>query len=426
MTGIQREKLCDGVFFSSIREERFKTGRISATLLLPLRAETAAANSILPYLLRRSCREYPDFTAFNRKLSELYGATLYGDVRKIGEMQALTVGAVGLDDRYALNGEWISTELSGLLCKVLFDPAMENGLFREEDVEQERRQLLDQIDSEFNDKRTYARLRCEELMCKGEAFGVSRYGTRAQVESLTAQEITEAWKNALANARIELMMIGSSDPKAACACFEEALTKIERHPVADTSTEVIRSVKKVRTYNDSMEVAQCKLVMGFRAGTAVPQEEVMAARLMAALFGGTPHSKLFLNVREKLSLCYYCSARYDRQKGIVLVESGVEQKNIEKARDEILRQLEELQKGNFDESEIQAAKRSLANSFVSACDYLGGLESWYLSQALEGTLHTPQESAAEIGEITREQIVETAQRVALDTIYTLTGKEAEV
>lgn len=425
MTGIQRKNLCDGVFFSSIREERFKTGRISATLLLPLRAETAAANSILPYLLRRSCREYPDFTAFNQKLSELYGATLYGDVRKIGEMQALTVGAVGLDDRYALDGAGVSAELSGLLCKVLFDPALTDGEFRTEDIEQERRQLLDQIDSEFNDKRTYARMRCEELMCEGEAFGVSRYGTREQVEALTAGEITKAWKRALETARIEFMMIGSSDPQAACARFEEALAKTERHPAPDVSTEVIRSVEEVKTFNDSMEVAQCKLVMGFRAGTAVPEDEVTAARLMTALFGGTPHSKLFLNVREKLSLCYYCSARYDRQKGILLVESGVEQKNIEKARDEILRQLQEMQKGNFEESEIQAAKMSVANSFVSSCDYLGGLESWYLSQALEGTLLTPQESAGEIGRITREQIVETAKRVTLDTIYTLTGKEEQ-
>lgn len=166
-------------------------------MLLPLSAETASANAVLPYLLRRSCRRYPTFRALNEKLSSLYGASLQAQVYKLGEVQVLAVSAVGLDDRYALEKEEVAGELAELLCSILFDPAFENGQFRQEDIDQEKRQLIEQIDSEFNDKRIYAQIRCEELMCRDEAFGVGRFGTKKQVEALTGGEIYSAWRRAL-------------------------------------------------------------------------------------------------------------------------------------------------------------------------------------------------------------------------------------
>lgn len=425
MTAINRQQICNGVHFSSVPDSRFKTGRITAALMLPLKRETAAANAILPYLLCRSCREYPDFTALNQKLSELYGASLYADVHKVGEVQMLCLSAVGIDDRYALDNQSVSRELTSLLCSVLFDPALENGVFRNEDIQQEKRQLIERIDAEYNDKRSYAKIRCEELMCEGEAFGVNVYGKREEVEQLSAQDIYNAWQRALRCARVELIMLGNSDPEQAREVFEQAFSQVKRENTADCTTEVVRSAQKVSEHNDSMEVAQSKLVMGFRVGIASPDEEVPAARLMTALYGGTPHSKLFLNVREKMSLCYYCSSRYDRYKGIILVESGVEQKNIDKAREEILRQLEQVQQGKFEDSELESAKMSAANSFRSVEDYLSGLEYWYLCQTLEGALYTPAESAENIVNVTRQQVIEAASRVTLDTVYTLTGKEEQ-
>lgn len=425
MAQMERVSLCEGVTFRTIHDNRFKTGRISAALLLPLQKETAAANMILPFLLRRSCAAYPDFTLLNRRLSELYGAYLYADVRKIGETQVLLLSAVGIDDRYALGGESVSEELSGLLCNLLFEPAFENGGFREEDIEQERRQLVELIDSEYNDKRLYALSRCEELMCEGEAFGIPRFGSREAVENLTGKEIYAAWENALKTAQVEITFLGASDSTGACERFKKAFLSVKREKTAVCTTEVLRKAKAVREENDKMEVAQCKLVLGFRAGTSSAEEEVMAARLMSALYGGTPSSKLFLNVREKLSLCYYCSSRFERNKGLLLVESGVEYGNIEKAKEEILLQLDALREGEFSEEELEAGKLFMANSFRSVSDAPGGLEGWYLSQLFDRKMLSPEEAAEEILGISAEAVQAAANRVSLDLVYTLTGKGEE-
>lgn len=421
MIGIEQSAICDGVNFRSIRDTKFKTMRISAHLIVPMSRQTAAENALLPFLLSRASREYPDFTKLGQRLAELYGASLNADVQKLGDLQVLSLSASGIADRYALEGEAISGELAKLLCSILFDPPLVDGLFPEDGFEQEKRQTMELIDSEYSDKRTYARQRCEAIMCADEPYGVNRYGGKEDIARVERPALTAAWKRLLDTAKIELMVLGDCDPAPVYEGFRAAFETLGSRKTADCTTKVVRSAEKVNTVTEKMDVAQGKLVMGFRTGTATPDEEVPATRLMAALFGGTPNSKLFLNVREKLSLCYYCSASYNSMKGIMLVQSGVEVKNMERAKEEILRQLDEVKQGNFDESEVEAAKMSLCNSYRTLSDSLGGLENWYLSQTFASHSQQPEEAAAQINAVTRQEIIDAANRVTLDTVYCLVG-----
>lgn len=421
MIGIEQRAICDGVNFRSIRDTKFKTMRISAHLIVPMSRQTAAENALLPFLLSRASREYPDFTKLGQRLADLYGASLNADVQKLGDLQVLSLSASGIADRYALEGEAISGELAKLLCSILFDPPLVDGLFPEDGFEQEKRQTMELIDSEYSDKRTYARQRCEAIMCADEPYGVNRYGGKEDIARVERPALTAAWKRLLDTAKIELMVLGDCDPAPVYEGFRAAFETLGSRKTADCTTKVVRSAEKVNTVTEKMDVAQGKLVMGFRTGTATPDEEVPATRLMAALFGGTPNSKLFLNVREKLSLCYYCSASYNSMKGIMLVQSGVEVKNMERAKEEILRQLDEVKQGNFDESEVEAAKMSLCNSYRTLSDSLGGLENWYLSQTFASHSQQPEEAAAQINAVTRQEIIDAANRVTLDTVYCLVG-----
>lgn len=425
MTEIEQRSVCDGVNFRSVRDVKFKTVRMSVNFLLPLQKEAAASNAILPFLLSRASREYPDFTKLGERLAELYGADLSADVQKIGDVQMLSLYASGIADRYALQGESTSTELSKLLCSILFDPPFEDGLFPKEGFEQEQRQTIELIDSEFNDKRTYARQRCEEIMCKNEPYGISRYGSKEDIRNLKREELTEVWRYLIRNARIEIMVLGDCDPKPVYEGFYNAFQKLGKRSTVECPTVNVKKADQVNEVTEKMDIAQSKLVLGFRTAASLRDEQVEAVKLMVALFGGTPNSKLFLNVREKLSLCYYCSALYVSMKGIMLVQSGVETKNIEKAKEEILFQLEEIKKGNFDDNEVNAAKLSMCNSYRSLSDSLGGLEAWYLSQTFANYVKRPEEAAALISAVTRQQMIDAANNVTLDTVYRLVGNGVE-
>ncbi len=422
MSKLIRTEISDAVAFNTIKESRFKTMRISVTAFLPLQKETAAKNALLSLVMTRSCEKYPDFTLLSKKLSYLYGASLSSGFHKMGDVQTLTFSISGIDDRYALGDDIISKELSNLLCDVIFNPFIKNNAFDSTECEQERRQLIDMIDSEFNEKRIYANQKAVSIMCADEAYGIRRYGDKDSVNAVSAEDLYDAWLDMLSCARFEIIYVGDSDSSNALEVFRDRFSQINRKPYK-LCTTVKRKADTVKTENEDMDLSQSKMILGFRTGVAEPDEDTMATRLMCAVLGGTAHSKLFCNVREKLSLCYYCSSSYIRSKGIMLIESGVERDNIEKAKEAILGEIKAMQNGDITDDEIKATKLSMANSFNSACDTVSGIDSYYLSQMLDGTMYTPQEAVEKVNSLTKEDVIRCARNLTLDTVFTLTGTQ---
>ena len=414
MNFINRNEIADGVFFTNIKDSRFKTMKISVNIVVPLSIETASENALVGGLLVRSCKKYPDFTVLSKKLSSLYGADLTSSLSKLGESQVLKISVSGLDDRYSLDDVSIAKELSELLCSVIFEPNVKDNAFIESELEQERRQLLDVIDSEFNEKRIYAMEQLIKHMCKDEVFGTKRYGTAEKIKAATAESLYRAWQNLLKTAKFEILYIGDSPADKAKEVFTKAFANIERN-VATSSTDVVKNVSKEKHITEEMELSQSKLVMGFRTQISAGDEEAVAERLMCAVLGGTASSKLFNNVREKQSLCYYCSSAYDSIKGIMYINSGVEGENLEKAEKAILKEIEDMKNGEITDFEIEA-------TFKSSSDSVSGIENWYTGRIFNGDLETVEEVSAEVNAVTKEQIVNAANKLLLDTVYVLKNK----
>ena len=419
MYEFKKKTICDGVSFGNIKDDRFKRGRINATLIVPLDKKNAAANALLSCVLTRSCKKYPDFTSLNRKLDELYGAALYPSVSKYGDFQTVTLSVSGLDDRYALDGKSISSEITELLCSILFEPNITNGHFLEEDFQQEKRQLIENIDAEFNDKRSYAIRRCIEIMCRDELFSISRFGSREDVAALTQENIYKAWKSLLDNARAELCMLGSTPYEKALEGFKKYFDGKPRKMTG--STKIISDVGEVKRIVETEEIVQSKLVMGFRSAYPKTVRERIANTLMSMILGGTPTSKLFQNVREKQSLCYYCSSNVNNNKGIMLIDSGVETDNIEKTESAVMEQITALVHGNVTDEELLSAKKALKNLYISTMDSLSAMHAWYMGSVLSSLVASPLEEAEIVDDITKEEVVELANRIKLDTVFSLIG-----
>ncbi len=422
-TDTEVTSLGNGIQLCAVRTDRFKTCRISAALTLPLREETAAANAILPYLLHRSCREFPHPNLLNRRLAELYGARLSADVSKLGENQMLRIQISAIDDRFALSREKVAQQCAELLASLFFDPALEGGFFSPTDIEREKRLLIETLEGEKNDKRLYALKRCEALMCQNEAYGLDRLGTREAIEALNPQAVTEAYHNMLKTAKVQINMIGSADPVHAVEGMRFGFAGITRENIADCKTKVVTKADEVRVFEERLPINQGKLVLGLRSGTAEPDEDVIKTRVMTDVFGGGPYSRLFANVREKLSLCYYCSARYNASKGVIFVQSGIEEKNKEKAIEEIQRQLAIVAAGETETKDFEASKKSLADAYRGVGDTPEGLDAWYTTQMLHARILSPEEYVRRIECVTPEQVALAAQKVTLDTIYMLAGEE---
>lgn len=417
-----RTKLADGVYLTYLPARKFKTSLLSAQFVTPLRKETAAAYALLPAVLRRGTVTYPDMGVMAAHLDQLYGARIDYTIRKKGENQCVGFVASLIDDSYALGGEKLLEPVAALLGELICDPVTKHGRFVPAYFDSEKTNLIDAIRSLINDKREYADSRLLREMCAGEPYGIPRLGDEASVEKLQPKKLYAFYKELISTSRLELFYSGSASQKRVEQALLSAFSTLPRDVVQEIAipqehvarTEVLR-------IDDEMDVTQGKLGMGFSCGS----DDTVALLMGNTLFGGSSNSKLFLNVREKLSLCYYASSLYHRQKGLITVSSGIEFENFQKAYDEIMAQLDAVRKGDLEDWELDGAKSTLLNAYASMGDSQGKLENFYLGQAATGQSETPEELAKQVLEVTPERIFRAMETVQLDTVYFLRGKEAE-
>ncbi len=418
------QNIAEGIRFCSVKTDKFKTCRVNISLAMPL-DKNASSRAILPFMFSRRCAKYPDYTSLNRVLDELYGAAVSAGVLKRGEAQVISFSMSAIDDRFALDGDKVALECTKLLADMIFDPLTEGESFPEDIIEQEKRLLVEAIENELNDKRRYAMLRCEQLMFADEAYGVNRFGSVEDVKALTPDVVYAAWRDVLQKATVQITMVSSMDPQPIVDLIREKFSEIERHPV-EIKTLFVSGLPKPEYISESMPLKQGKLVMGFRTGMRSEDDMMPAMKVAVDIFGGGTYSKLFSVVREKMSLCYYCSAALFNSKGIVMVQSGIEDTNEEKAKNEIINQLRLTAEGEFTDEDFSSSIKSLTDSILGNSDTPEEITAWYASQILRNELKAPETYAKEIGSVDRAEVVRAAKTIMLDTIFMLKSSgEAE-
>ena len=421
---LSRTAISDGIYFTEVRSEKFKANRISVTLAAPLSEDTASQFAVLPFILRKGFRAYPDAAQFSRLLNSLYGASCDFDVRKAGDTQLLSLSIVAIDDKYAFSGENITAEVSKILCSLLLDPVIEGGAFSEKTFETEKQALIDTIKAELNDKVSLAKSRCAEVMYEGHSAAISRYGSLECAENLDRRDVFDAYNLLLKKARIEIIFTGCGDSAAAKEIFTSSfLSSSEREKPYEITSEIKRKSQDITKKTEEFNITQGKLSLGFTCDTATNDDGEAAMNVMTVILGGAPFSKLFLNVREKLSLCYYCSAAYDHFKGAIFVNSGIETENREKAQAEILAQLEAIQNGDVSDEDIENARKLYTNIYTGISDSIGKIEGFLLPRLISDNETTPEKELEKLLAVSKEDIIEAAQKVSLDTIYFMSPKE---
>ena len=411
------ENIADGVRLCAQSTDKFKTCRINISMAMPLDLNVSA-RAILPFILQRRCAKYPDYIMLSRVLDELYGASVSAGVIKRGETQIISFSLTAIDDRFALDGDTVALECVQLLCDMIFDPLTDGDSFPADIVEQEKRLLVEMIENEMNDKRRYALMRCEEIMFKDEAYGIHRLGTVENVKALTPEAVYRTWQEVLREAVVQITMVGSMDVEPVAAILRERFSSIKREP-ASLSTKFIGKKGEPEYVCEEMPIKQGKLVMGLRTGMKDEDTNTVPMRIAVDIFGGGTYSKLFSVVREKMSLCYYCSAAFFSSKGVVMVQSGIEDINEEKAKNEILNQLSLVAQGDFSDDVFSSSIKSLTDSVISNNDTPESICAWYATQLLRDKLKTPEEYVGEIQSVERQQVIEAAKTIKLDTIFML-------
>lgn len=416
------KQIANGVHISYINTNKFKTNYISINFISPLSSELAHYNSMLPLVLMRGSAKYPTQMDINKRLQYLYSGDIVARNSNFGEYHIFGFKANMLNDRFA-DDISITAETVDLLCDMAFNPYLVNGSFDESYTECEKTSLIDTIEAEINEKGKYAIKRLMSEMCKDEVFGISKLGEIKDVKAITSKSLYKAYQKALKEYPIEIYFVGDCDFEAVADKFQKVFAGIERAPVEIPSASLISDVSEIKQVEDVENVNQGKLVLGFRTGYKPEENKYHLMQLFNEIYGGAPTAKLFLNVREKMSLCYYCRSIISQRTGIMLVSSGIEAKNKEIAEKAILEQLEMIKNGDITEEEMDSAKKSIRNGYMQIYDSAEAMESWVFFRSLCGISTTPMLECEKIEKTTKQEIQELTSKFKLDTVYFLRGKE---
>ena len=419
----QTLSLGPGIRLRCIPDSRFKQGCLSLQLVRPMCREEASRNALLPAVLLRGTRAYPDLRAITLRLDDLYGASVGTLVRRVGDYQTTGFYCGFMEDRFALEGDAILAPMLEFVEQLLLEPVLEDGCFREDFVESEKRNLIASIESQLNDKRAYAMEQMIRTMCKGDSFGIPRLGEIADAQAVTPRDLYDHYQKILRESRVELVYVGSAPQEQVAALLKALFDKIDRNYVSLPEQSPLRTGPKSDTVWE-MDVNQGKLCMGLVSDITIRDAGFVPMQLLNHIFGGGMTSKLFMEIRERQSLCYAIGSGFHGSKGLMTVSAGIDSGMKEAVQQGVLAQLDACCRGEITAEELNAAKESLRSSLLSTQDSPGALEGYYATAALSGLPLTPDAYIRAVEETTLEQIVAAAKTLRPHTVFFLKGVES--
>ena len=395
---------------------------LSFQFLRPMCREEAALNALLPAVLLRGCRSAPDMRSITLKLDDLYGASAGALVRRIGDIHCTGLSCGFIDDRFALEGDRLLTPVVEFLAELLLDPVTEDGAFSQAYVQTEQQNLIWAIEAQRNDKRSYATNQLLNKMCKADSFGIPRLGTIADVEAITPRSLYAHYQKILQTSPIHIFYVGSAEAETVAEALRPLVSRLAKAPIV-LPAQTGFAPTDFAEYEEVLDVAQGKLCMGYATPINLRDPRYAAVQMCNTILGAGMTSKLFMQVREKMSLCYDIGSGFYGSKGIMTVAAGIEFDKKDIVQQEILRQLQEIRDGNITENELNAAREALLSNLRSTHDSPGAIESYYASAAISGIGMTPAVFMERIRAVTAADVSAAAKTLQLCTVYFLKGEK---
>ncbi len=422
---MKRTEIAHGVHLSYDPAQKFNRCRISIHFAFPAERKTATAHALLPLVMERGYADCPDMTQMTKKLARLYGADLTVDARPLGCNHNLCVSVTGIKDAFALEGEHLTDEYTALVLGTAFHPYFVGGRFDPESVEIEKQMLKKALEDEINEKRLYCQRQANREFFGNSPAGVRQEGYLEEVDGLTSEAVTAAYQAMLRTANIELIVLGCDEAQTEAVkdALLTELRSIERKPIPLVENMAMPRQETVRK-TERFDTTQAKLCMLFTLGEPMRPDQLAAVRLAMSLYGGSVTSRLFLNVRERDHLCYYCSSAFQSFTGSMAVNSGVEHADAARAEKAILKELDDLRTGTITDEELEDCRRSLLSGMTGSEDTLGGIETWYYMEVLRGgAVQTPDDAREALRRVTKDDVRAILRQLTLSVSYLLTREE---
>ena len=419
----QKQEIKEGINLHTIKTNKYKTNLLSVFITTPLVKENITKQALISSVLRRGSKTMPTSEEISITLEEMYGASFDCGIDKIGNNHIIKLYLETINDEFLPEKNDILQKAINTILEIAFNPLVENGTFKEEYVKTEKENLKQIIEGKKDNKAKYSLDRCIEEMYKGMPYGLYKFGNVEDLEELTAKELYNYYKEMIKQCKIDIFISGKIDEKE----IIKIVTEDENIKILDSRSIVQHKMEKLPIkqepdiVKESIDVTQGKLVLGLNIENA-NEESKYIALVYNMILGGGANSKLFQNVREKASLAYTAGSNYIRQVNNIFIRCGIEIKNFDKALDIIKKQLEDIKNGEFTDADLQNAKQTIISTIKFIPDEQDTEVTYYFGQELSNNKVSFEAYIEKVKSVTKEQIVELAKSIKIDTIYFLTNE----
>ena len=415
----KKDEIKKGIKFHEIETNKFKTNLFAIFLTVPLKRETVTKNALLAATLRRGTMEFPTQEQISKELEEMYGASFDCGIEKSGDYHTFKFYLETINDEYLPQKEELSQKCLELLLSIVFNPYIENEAFKEEYLQGEKENLKQIIEGKIDNKGTYALDKNIEAMYKGEPYGLYKYGYVEDLEKITAKDLYKYYLEVIEKCKIDIFASGENIEKLYEKVKENKnIQKLKERTPEKVEEKEKKKVKIPQIINESMDVTQGKLIIGLDVFSKEKDVDYITM-VYNGILGVGANSKLFQNVREKASLAYTCGSNFVKRKHIILIRAGIEIKNYEKAVNIINEQLQDIQKGNFTQEDLENTKNLIYATINNIEEEQDTEISYYFGQELAEKNITTEEYKEKIKKVTRQDVIEVAKTIKTNTIYFL-------
>lgn len=413
----------EGIKIHKIETNQFKTNLYAVFLATPLKRENVTKDALIAAVLRRGTKNIISQDKISKELEEMYGASFDCGIEKTGDNHIIKFYLEALNEEFLPEKEELTQKCINILLDIVTNPFVENNGFKQEYVDGEKENLKQIINGKIDNKARYSLDRCVEEIFKGEPYGLYKYGYVEDLEKITPQNLYEYYKELIKNCKIDIYYSGIFDNDNTEKIIEKGLQENNIEPrnakyVINNEMTEKKQKSETKTVEESMDVTQGKLVLGLQIDDNNKNSR-FAASVYNAILGGGANSKLFQNVREKNSLAYTASSSYIRTKNVILVHCGIDIDKYEKALETIKEQIEDMKKGNFTDKDIEDAKKLIISSVKSISAEQDTEITYDYGQELSNEHTTIKDYQQNIEQVKREQIVDIANKININTIYFL-------
>ena len=403
----------DNIDLYVVNTDKFKDLSLEVRFLAEVNEKNATTRSLLTLMMQDRSLKYDSKLKMNNALDDLYGAYLSIRCTGYGKGAMIRFGLRVIDNKFS--DQDLLTQQFAFVNEIIFKPLLNEKVFKEA-----KESLTNELLRIEDEPRECASKLALSIAGKGQPLAIDINGDLEILKTITLDDIKAEYHNMIDNDQITIGIVGNITTEIAKRLCMTYLPFNKRSTISKSFYTFTSDQAKHHIVEKNIE--QTVLMMIYNSDITINDHLYWPLKLATAMLGQLPISLLFMEIREKRSLCYNISSSLLSFDGVMIINTGMDYKNIEQTETLIKQQIASIQVNTYTDELLESAKQLLINSVRSVIDNANAIMNFAYLNHLANNDQSYEQTIKKIEMITKEEIQQAFNSLSLNTTFILKKK----